>query len=137
MQTIKIDAGDVLAASAAVPDDSPVFMLNLLRYKKDADYGEPGDAPCSGRTAYHERYVPVFRELAAGEGVKVTWLAAALARVVGPADEQWDEVGVVEYPSFAAFRRISESARYKAEAERHRLAALADWRLIATTPLLR
>lgn len=137
MQAITIEASDVLAASAVVPDNSPVFMLNLLRYKKDADYGEPGDAPCSGRTAYHERYVPVFRELAAGEGVKVTWLAAALARVVGPAEEQWDEVGVVEYPSFAAFRRIIESACYKAEAERHRLAALADWRLIATTPLLR
>lgn len=56
-----------------------------------------------------------------------------LARLVAPPDEQWDDIAIVEYPNFAAFRRVVESSDYKTEATPHRKAALEDWRLIATT----
>ena len=137
MRTIDFNPQDILAAAGAIPPDAPVFMLNLLRYRERADYGDrAGVAPCSGREAYHQRYRPAFGRVAEGAGVKVAWLGGVLARLVGPADESWDDMAIVEYPDFAAFRRVVESPRYQAEAAYHRLAALENWRLIATAKLV-
>jgi len=132
METIEINPENIQSAAAAIPADSPVFMLNLLRYRIDADYrGRSGEAPCSGRDAYHERYRAAFASIAAGSGHKLEWYGQALAPLVGPADERWDEVAIVQYPSFAVYRSLVESPRYMAEANHHRLAALQDWRQIA------
>ena len=136
MRTTVIDPGAILAAATAIPADQPVFMLNLLRYREQADYGDRTDfAPCSGQEAYFRRYVPAFNQVAAALGVlgiKPFYVGGVLARLVAPPDEPWDNVAVVEYPSFAAFRRVVESPEYHAEASPHRKAALEDWRLIAT-----
>ena len=121
------------AAAATSATGEPIFMVNLLRYNEHADYGGRGDfPPCSGREAYFERYVPAFGELAQGTGIKLFWVGHVLAGIVAPAGERWDDVAVVEYPSFDAFRTLVESDAYKAKADPHRVAALADWRLIAT-----
>lgn len=129
-----MNAEDVQAA--AIAEDAPIFMLNLLRYKAQADYGGASEmAPCSGREAYHERYVPAFGQLTQGEGIQLFWLGSVMARVVGPPDETWDEIALVRYPSFSTFRRLIESEEYKAQADPHRRAALEDWRLIATTQM--
>ena len=66
------------------------------------------------------------------EGIRPLYFGSALAGLVAPPEESWDDVAVVEYPDFAAFRRVSESPEYQAVAYPHRQAALADWRLIAT-----
>lgn len=76
--------------------------------------------------------MPAFSEVAEGTGIKPFWVGNALAGIVGPSDEAWDDVAIVEYPSFAAFRELVESDAYKTQADPHRSAALADWRLIAT-----
>ena len=52
---------------------------------------------------------------------------------VAPAGEQWDDVALVERPSFDAFRTLVESDVCRKEAEPHRAVALAGWRLIATS----
>lgn len=136
MQTTEIDLETVRAAADMIPEDQPFTMLNLLRYREQADYGERMDmAPCSGREAYFQRYVPAFGQLTQGEGIQLFWAGGVLARVVGPAEERWDVVALVEYPSFTAFQRLVENPRYQAEAALHRLAALADWRLIVTAKM--
>lgn len=131
------------AAARVVPEGAPVTMLNLLRYREVADYGEGGGADrgpvaagASGRTAYSEGYLPAFTELAGqlGVEVEVVHFGHVSAALVAPEAERWDDVALVRYPSFAHFRRIVESAAYAELADHHRLAALADWRLIATTP---
>ena len=128
------DALDTVAAAAAGADDQPIFMLNLLRYNNRADYPDgAGFPPCSGREAYFTRYVPAFGKLAEGTGIKPFWIGNVLAGVVAPAGEQWDDVAIVEYPSFDAFRTLVESDAYEKKADPHRAAALADWRLIATS----
>lgn len=136
MKTVDITPEAVQAAAEAIPEDSPFHMVNLLRYREHADYGDRTDIePCSGREAYYQRYLPAFNHVTVAdgiEGIKVFWIGAVLARVVAPSDEQWDDVAIVEYPSFAAFRRVTESPTYGAEAAPHRKAALEDWRLIAT-----
>ena len=127
------DALDTAAAAARAGDQS-IFMLNLLRYHDRADYADAaGFAPCSGREAYFQRYVPAFGKLAEGTGIRPFWVGSVLAGIVAPVGEQWDDVAIVEYPSFNAFRTLVESDAYRKEADPHRAAALADWRLIATS----
>ena len=107
-------------------------MLNLLRYRVQADYGDrAGQAPCTGREAYLERYVAAFNQIEGAKETKVVWFGTALASVIAPTGEHWDDVVLVEYPSFAAFRKIVEHPDYKSLAEHHRTAALEDSRLIA------
>ncbi len=122
---------EAIAAAAAIPDGQPFVLLNLLRYREQAAYGAgTGDPPCSGREAYHERYIPAFGRIASA-GIHLFWYGGVLARLAGPSDERWDEVALVRYPSFADFRRVVADPRYRAEADPHRRAALADVRLIA------
>jgi len=136
MRTIKTDLENILAAGDSIPEDTPVFMLNLLRYRENADYGERADvAPCSGREAYHERYAPVTSRIIAADGAKVFWHGSVVANLIALVDERWDEVLLVEYPNFAAFRRLLENPKYQTEAIFHRMAALADSRLIATVKM--
>ena len=69
MKTIAItqDAWDDLARS--VPPGIPVLTLNLLRFRDEAQYPEGTDhAPCSGRTAYYERYAHITVPIALAEG---------------------------------------------------------------------
>ena len=67
-------------------------MLNLLRYKEQADHGDPTDAaPCSEREAYFQRYLPAFSKFASSEGVegiKVFYVGALAACLVAPSDEK-------------------------------------------------
>ncbi len=109
------------------PDDGPVVMLNLLRYAEQANDG-------SGRTGreayqhYGELVIPMLEARGAGFIVYAT----ADQTVIGPADEEWDEMILVQYPSRAAFIDMITSADYLA-AHVHREAGLADSRLVATT----
>lgn len=137
MKTLELTPEAVQTAANALPEDGPFHMVNLLRYREHADYGDRTDMPpCSGREAYYQRYVPAFNHVTATEGIdgiRAFWIGNVLARIVAPPDERWDDIAIVEYPSFAAFRRVIESPAYQAEAAPHRKAALDDWRLLATT----
>jgi hypothetical protein len=134
MKTIELPLSNL----REIPENTPVVMLNLLRYRQEAAY--PGAAPAgvrSGRDAYYQCYIPTFMKLAAATGgraaeMRPLFLGAAVAGLVLPPDERWEEVALISYPDIAAFRIIVESEAYAREAAPHRLAALEDWRLIAT-----
>lgn len=118
-------------------DETPIVMVNLLRYRDEADYagaagtGAGFDAsPCTGREAY-ARYGAVAVECVAEAGGRVQWAGRVAAGVIAPEGEEWDDVVLVRYPSRAAFLRMLASERYRAVAP-HRTAALLDSRLIAT-----
>ena len=120
-----------LAQLRALPQDKPVVMLNLLRYREQASY--PAEAefePCSGREAYR-RYSKVAIRKVAGVGGNVVWAGAAMTGVIAPPGERWDDVLLVRYPSVAAFLDMLAMPDYQAAAV-HRAAALEDSRLIAT-----
>lgn len=135
MRTTEINTTDVRIAEQAIPRRTPVTMLNLVRYNPTALYEDGShESACSGREAYLQRYAPAFNQVAAAqavEGIKVLYLGQVMAQLVGPSEEQWDDMVLVEYPDFEAFRRVTESLQYELEATPHRRAALADWRLIA------
>ena len=120
-------------AQKSMSGKGPIFVLNLLRFRAEADYeGQSGFAPCSGKEAYYERYVPAFRKLTEGSSIQLVWLGMVLAPFVVPAGERWDQIAIVQYPSFEVFRNAVGSPAYAAEASPHRKAALEDWRLIAS-----
>lgn len=113
-------------------DDGPVIMINLLRFKQQAD-GIDADEGISGAEAYGRYGVEAQKHLARVGG-RILLSAAATDSVIGPEEGEWDLVIAVEYPSRGAFLKMTSDSDYL-EAHRHRSAALADSRLIATRRL--
>ena len=125
------------AAAADIPANTPVCMLNLLRYRTTALYAPGDDLPaCSGRDAYFSRYVPAFQQVTDGMDIKPIFIANVLVSLLVPPSERWDDVAIVEYPNFNVLARMLESDSYIQRAEPHREAALEDWRFIAMARLL-
>lgn len=119
-----------LEALAKLPDDEPVVMLNLLRFRDQARYAaDSSHAPCSGREAYARYGARALLHVQAVGG-KPLWRGVPQQTLIGPADEAWDEVLLVQYPSRKAFLTMVSNADYLASTE-HRTAALADSRLVA------
>ncbi|MBQ23916.1 DUF1330 domain-containing protein [Alcanivorax sp.] len=113
---------------ASLPADTPIVMLNLLRFKDTAVYKD-GEADYSGREAY-QKYSDVAFGKVRGVGGEMVWKGKALAGVIAPEGEQWDDVLLVRYPSKDAFAAMLADPEYK-EATRHRTAALREARLVA------
>lgn len=114
----------------------PVTMVNLLWFREKPEY-EVGfaDAKPDVRSAYYEGYAGEFvaaaKELGV-EGVEVVLAGSRKDGLVAGPDDNWDDIVVVRYGSFADFRRIVESDRYLKTASPHRVASVANWRLVAT-----
>jgi uncharacterized protein (DUF1330 family) len=120
----------VLEALAGLADGEPVVMLNMLRFREQASYPEGSPhAHCSGREAYARYGAEAVKHVAAVGG-KPIWMGAAQLTIIGPSDEPWDDVLLVEYPSRKAFLTMASNPDYLA-CSVHRTAALADSRLIA------
>jgi len=116
-----------IQALLSEPDDRPVVMLNLLRFKPRAD----GDTE-SGQAAY-ERYASAMREVVEGEGGRFLWAGTVDSLVIGDADAAgFDVVGIVEYPSRRKFVEIAMSERVR-KIGVDRAAGLESQWLIATT----
>jgi len=115
-----------------VPDDQPIVMVNLLRYREWALYpAETAKEPITGRAAYQHYSQLVLRHLVKVGGRPI-WRADVRAGLIAPKEEQWDEIILVEYPSSRAFERMISSPEYQVDVI-HRTAALEDSRLFAST----
>ncbi|MFC5063636.1 hypothetical protein [Actinomycetospora atypica] len=133
MPSTHLDQARLQAVDA--PAEGPVVMLNLVRFRDEADYGPDSDqVPCSGRTAYFERYVPAFRKVAPEYGgTRPVYLGRAHELLVGAEGEKWDVVALVQYPDLAALKGILGDERYLRDAAPHRVAGVADWRFLVTS----
>jgi uncharacterized protein (DUF1330 family) len=128
-KTIDPIASQLPGILAALPQDRPIVMLNLLRFNEQARYRH-GETPCSGREAY-ARYAQVAEQKVQAVGGQVAYMGRVKGLLIAPPDEHWDEVLLVRYPSASAFAAMLAMPDYMA-ATRHRTAALDDARLIAT-----
>jgi uncharacterized protein (DUF1330 family) len=63
----------------------------------------------------------------------VVWAGDFRLMLIGPENEHWDRCFIAEYPSAAAFVEMVKDPDYQ-KAVVHRQAAVADSRLIRTTP---
>ena len=131
IRTIDPTRDDLKRLTQTVPLDTPVTMLNLLRYRAEAAYpADAGHAPCTGREAY-QRYADVALKKIRELGGEPVLLAPVLARVIAPAGEEWDDLLLVRYPSLGALLTMIGMPDYRA-ATVHRMAALEDARLFVT-----
>ena len=110
------------------PADTPVVMVNLLRFKERATDEDEGS---TGQEAYM-RYGEQMRGFVERSGGRFIWSGRVDSLVIGDTDERFDVVALVEYPSREAFLKIASSAKV-AEIGVHRKAGLDSQWLIATT----
>jgi len=119
-----------IQALLAGPQGEPVVMLNLLRFKEQADGIDTG---VSGLEAY-ERYGRATGPFLEAVGGRVLQAVEGRQTVIGPEELEWDMVLLVEYPSPAKFLEMATNPDYL-KIHEHREAALADSRLIACGPI--
>ncbi|WP_245331743.1 DUF1330 domain-containing protein [Bradyrhizobium sp. NAS80.1] len=101
-------------------------MLNLIRLHSFARYPDGRDA--TGADAY-ANYGRISAPVLARLGGRIAWRGNFELGMVGPEDERWDICFIAEYPSPGAFAQMLRDPIYR-EAMEHRLAAVADSRLI-------
>jgi uncharacterized protein (DUF1330 family) len=113
-----------------LPKNVPVVMLNLLRFKDEAQYPRKYPHPaCSGAEAY-QRYSDALMGYLAEVDGEVLSYGKALSPLIAPDGEDWDAMLLVRYPSADAFKGMMSAPGYH-QATVHRTAALDDSRLIA------
>lgn len=123
---------EAFKAIFGLPLDSPVLMLNLLRFEPLAIYaeGDPehGEAPVSGAKAY-ARYSAEATPIFARVGGTQVWIGRPQLTLIGPPGEAWDLAFIARYPTAQSFVDMLRDPDYQF-ATRHRTAATADSRLI-------
>ena len=127
---------DQFDAFKALPRDTPIQMLNLIRLKPVADY--PPDHPDHGKglsgldayRAYGRTSGPLFQRL----GGRQVWVGRPEVVVTGPLAERWDLAFIAEYPSATAFLAMVTDPEYR-EHVKHRTAGVEDSRLIRLSPM--
>jgi len=113
-------------ALRALPDDEPVVMLNLMRFRERSLDGNG-----SGWDAYL-RYSALTIKLIKAQGGTIIWTCDAEAVALGVPDQhRWDYAALVRYPSRAAFLAMMTSPDY-ARANVERENGCADHAIIAT-----
>jgi len=122
--------GDQFRELAAAPDDGPVVMLNLLKFKARADTGAEATGEQEYR-AYGDAAVVMIEE----RGGSVIWAGRADQILIGDAAEDWDQVLLVQYPSRAAFLDMVSQPTYQ-DAHKHRESGLERTVVVACTPRL-
>ena len=118
-------------AFKALPRDTPIQMLNLLKFRDLAVYPEGHELygkGLTGREAY-AIYAERFQALVEDDGAAMVWEGSLECVVTGPPGE-WDEAFVMGYPDSGVFMAMVKNPRYVAEALPHRTAAVQDSRLI-------
>ncbi len=128
MVTIDPQPGSLRRASEALDPDRPVVMVNLLRFKAQAEYAD--GTQCAGLEAY-QTYAKHTFKLVTQRGGETVYYGNARGMLIAPEGEHWDQVLLVRYPDYAAFVSMIKSDEYR-EISYHRTAALQDSRLYAT-----
>ena len=129
MPTIDPNPGQFKAAMEKIPVDTPIMMLNMLRFRDQANYSDKDEAKtCSGIEAY-QRYSDASFPKIKAVGGSIALYADVLTEMIAPDDEKWDKVFVVNWPSYQVFLDIVMSKEYQSTTF-HRSAALLDSRLI-------
>lgn len=122
-------------AFKALPRDTPLNMLNLVRFNDLANY--PGDHVLardglSGADAYGlygKETAPILESV----GGSILWRGGFELTFIGPEDEAWDAMFIAQYPDAGAFLSMVTNPEYQ-KAVVHRQAAVKTSRLIRSTP---
>ena len=102
--------------------ESPISMVNLLKFKEKAEYEDGRDTNLSGKEAYMIYGVEVQEHLKKVGGEMV--FGGEISRLMlGEVEDLWDNVAVARYPSRTAMLEMMMDPDYQ-ESEKHRSAGL-------------
>ena len=102
--------------------DSPISLLNLLKFKDKAEYEDGRTTDLTGREAY-QIYALAVAKLVENTGGKVLFGAEVSRLMLGEVEELWDTVAIAQYPSRRKMLEMMMSPEY-AEISVHRTAGL-------------
>ena len=103
--------------------DGPIYMINLLKFKTNAEYEDGRETDLTGYEAY-QLYGRAVPELLKDYGGELTFAADVTFLALGQVEELWDEVAIVQYPNRGALLQMSSSQAWR-DAAVHRSAGLA------------
>ena len=118
-------------AFKALPRDTPIQMLNLVRLNTLAAYpeGHPdhgkGLSGLDAYRAYGRTTAHIFKRV----GGRQIWVGKPEGVVTGPEAERWDIAFIAEYPNAGAFLAMVTDPEYR-ELVKHRQAGVEDSRLV-------
>ncbi|WP_417451198.1 DUF1330 domain-containing protein [Kordiimonas sp.] len=118
-------------AFKSLPRDTPINMINLVRFRETAAYEDGTKA--SGAEAYAtygKTSGPIFKRV----GGTIIWRGTPKLVLTGPTDEIWDVAFIARYPHAGAFLEMVTDPEYR-KAVKHRQAAVLDSRLIRCAEL--
>ena len=103
--------------------DTPIAMVNLLKFKEKAEYEDGRDSDLTGEEAYAIYGKEVLKHL---KKVGGEWsFGGSVSRLMlGEVEELWDKVAIARYPNRKAMLKMVTDSDYL-ESNKHRVAGLA------------
>ena len=102
--------------------NSPISMVNLLKFKEKAEYEDGRDNDLSGKEAYMIYGIEVQEHLKKVGG-EIVFGGEISRLMLGEVEDLWDNVAVARYPSRTAMLEMMMNPDYQ-ESEKHRSAGL-------------
>lgn len=103
-------------------------MLNLLKFNEIANYNSSENIKTSGKEAY-DLYLKNINPLLKNIGSTILFYGDCKDYLIGPENEQWDKVLLVQHNSIEKFIAFSQSQAYLKQTI-HLKASLFDSRLL-------
>lgn len=120
-------------ALLASTETGPLVMVNLLRFKPQADAPNQGMTGEAAYQLYAEKMIPFV----VSKGGRLIWMGRMTSQVIGDGAEDFDTIALVEYPSRQVFVEVAMDPEV-AEFGVHRAAGLEmQWLLASTTETIR
>lgn len=107
----------------AAGPEGPIYMVNLLKFKDEAEYEDGRETDLTGRQAY-QLYGSAVSQIIRNYGGEITFAADVTFLSLGQVEELWDEVAIARYPTRGDLLAMSSSPEWQ-EAAVHRSAGLA------------
>jgi uncharacterized protein (DUF1330 family) len=130
LNAIEPTPDQIKAFLASHEDGVPIYMLNLLKFKKASTYRDGEQV--SGAEAYG-RYAKAFGQMLRDNGVEgvETIFGGNVDRfLIGTGEDEWDAVAIVRYPDKKAMFEAVSNDTYRSF-HFHRKAGLEGQLLIA------
>lgn len=111
--------------------EGPIYMVNLLKFKAQAEYPDGRESDLSGEAAY-AIYGQAVAQLLTEFGGAGLFSANVERLMLGDVEELWDKVAIAMYPSRAAMMEMMRSPTMQ-DISVHRAAGLQGQLNIETT----
>jgi hypothetical protein len=117
-------------ATTPPAEDGPVWMVNLMRYRPQADYADGRDVTITGREA-DDLYTPLGP--LAAIGAEIVFAGDVVRQLLGTTP-MWNRVGVVRYPTRLSFIEMQARPDFQAQ-HVHKDAGMERTIVVGCTPM--